>query len=69
VVKSTGCSSRDPEFNSYGPHGGPQPSIMGSDALFWHEVYKQIEHLYTQNKINLLKKNNYSTYKLKNLKV
>jgi hypothetical protein len=35
-VKSTGCSSRGPEFNSQHPHGGLQPSIMGSDALFWH---------------------------------
>jgi hypothetical protein len=34
-IKSTGCSSRGPEFNSQQPHGGPQPSVMGSDALFW----------------------------------
>jgi len=34
-VKSTDCSSRGPEFNSQQPHGGSQPSIMGSDALFW----------------------------------
>jgi hypothetical protein len=34
-VKSTGCSSRDPEFNSHKPHSGSQPSIMKSDALFW----------------------------------
>jgi len=25
-----------PEFNSQQPHGGSQPSVMGSDALFWH---------------------------------
>jgi hypothetical protein len=31
----TGCSSRGPEFNSQQPHSGSQPSIMGSDALFW----------------------------------
>jgi hypothetical protein len=24
-----------PEFNSQQPHGGSQPSVMGSDALFW----------------------------------
>jgi hypothetical protein len=36
VVKDTGCSSRGPEFNSQQPHGGSQPSVMGSDALFWH---------------------------------
>jgi len=35
VVKSTDCSSRGPEFNSQQPHGGLQPSVMGSNALFW----------------------------------
>jgi hypothetical protein len=35
TVKSTNCSSRGPEFNSQQPHGGSQPSVMGSDALFW----------------------------------
>ena len=34
-VKSTGYSSKGPEFNSQQPHGGSQPSIMGSYALFW----------------------------------
>ena len=34
VVKSTNCSSRGPEFKSQHPHGGSQPSVMGSDALF-----------------------------------
>jgi hypothetical protein len=34
-VKSPDCSSRGPEFNSQQPHGGSQPSVMGSDALFW----------------------------------
>jgi hypothetical protein len=34
VVKSTDCSSRGPEFNSQQPHGGSQPSVMGSDVLF-----------------------------------
>jgi hypothetical protein len=28
------CFSRGPEFNSQQPHGGSQPSVMGSDALF-----------------------------------
>jgi hypothetical protein len=32
---SIDCSSRGPEFNSQQPHGGSQPSVMGSDALFW----------------------------------
>ena len=35
AVKSTACSSRGPEFNPQQPNGGSQPSIMGSDALFW----------------------------------
>jgi hypothetical protein len=35
AVKSTDCSSRGPEFNSQQPHGGSQPSAMGSNALFW----------------------------------
>jgi hypothetical protein len=35
VVKSTDCSSRTHEFNSQQPHGGSQPSVIGSDALFW----------------------------------
>jgi hypothetical protein len=34
VVKSTGYSSRGPEFNPQQPHGGSQPSVMESDALF-----------------------------------
>jgi hypothetical protein len=25
-----------PKFNSQQPQGGSQPSVMGSDALFWH---------------------------------
>jgi hypothetical protein len=35
-VERTDCSSRGLEFKSQQPHGGSQPSIMGSDALFWH---------------------------------
>jgi hypothetical protein len=34
MSKSTDCSSRGPEFNSQQLHGGSQPFIMGSDALF-----------------------------------
>jgi hypothetical protein len=29
------CTSRGLEFNSQQPHGGSQPSLMGSDALSW----------------------------------
>jgi hypothetical protein len=35
AVKSTDCPSRGHEFKSQQPHGGSQPSVMGSDALFW----------------------------------
>jgi len=35
VVKIAGSSSRGPEFNFQQPQGGSQPSVMGSDALFW----------------------------------
>ena len=35
VVKSADCSSKGPEFKSQQPHGGSQPSITKSDALFW----------------------------------
>jgi hypothetical protein len=31
-VKSTDCSHKGPEFNSQQPHGGSQPSVIGSDA-------------------------------------
>jgi hypothetical protein len=36
AVKSTNCSSRGPEFNSQQPHGGSQPSVTRSAALFWY---------------------------------
>jgi hypothetical protein len=36
AVKSTDCSSRGPEFKSQQPHGGSQPPVMRSDALFWY---------------------------------
>jgi hypothetical protein len=35
VLESTGTFSKGPEFNSQQPHGASQPSVMGSDALFW----------------------------------
>jgi hypothetical protein len=35
VVKSTVYPSKGPQINSQQPHGGSQPCIMGSDALFW----------------------------------
>jgi hypothetical protein len=44
MVKSTTYSSRGPEFNSQQPQGGSQPPLLGSDALFWWQVYVQIGH-------------------------
>jgi hypothetical protein len=35
VVESTDCSSRGPEFNSQQPYCSSQPSVMGSNTLFW----------------------------------
>jgi hypothetical protein len=46
VGKGTDCSSRGPEFNSQQPHGGSQPSVMRSDALFWC-VKTAAEYSYT----------------------
>jgi len=34
VLKGTGFSFRGHEFNSEQPHGGSQPAVMGSNALF-----------------------------------
>jgi hypothetical protein len=33
-LRALDCSSRGPEFNSQQPHGGSQPSVMESNALF-----------------------------------
>jgi hypothetical protein len=52
AVKSTDCSSEGPEFNSQQPHGGSQPSVMGSNALLWC-VWKQLQCAH----INKKKKN------------
>jgi hypothetical protein len=51
VVKSTDCSSRGHKFNSQQPHGGSQPSVIESDALFWC-VWKQLQcaHINITNK-------------------
>jgi hypothetical protein len=35
LERCTDCSSRGPEFHFQQPHGGSQPSVMESDALFW----------------------------------
>ena len=46
-VKSTGCSSWGPEFNSQQLHGGSQPSIMRSGAFFWPADIHAGRKLYT----------------------
>jgi hypothetical protein len=34
-VRAPNCSSEGLEFKSQQPHGGSQPSVTRSDALFW----------------------------------
>jgi hypothetical protein len=34
-VRAPDCSSEGPEFKSQQPHGGSQPSVTRSEALFW----------------------------------
>jgi hypothetical protein len=36
-VRAPDCSSEGLEFKSQQPHGGSQPSVTRSDALFWSE--------------------------------
>jgi hypothetical protein len=41
------CSFTGTEFKSQQPHGGSQPSILGSDALFCHAgVYADKAYVY-----------------------
>jgi hypothetical protein len=47
AVKSANCSSKGPEFKSQQPHGGSQPSVMKSDALFWR-IWRQLQCTYIQ---------------------
>jgi hypothetical protein len=49
--KLRALTSRSPEFNSQQPHGGSQPCVMGSDALFWCvRRQQQCTHKYKMNK-------------------
>ena len=50
AVKSTDCPSRDPVFNFQQPHGDSEPSILGSDALSWHKVYRVLIYIKKINK-------------------
>jgi len=34
-LKTLTVLPKGPEFSSQQPHGGSQPSVMGSNALFW----------------------------------
>jgi hypothetical protein len=46
VVQSTDYSFRGPEFNSYQPHGGSQPSVMGIQCpllVYIHEISKSLK--------------------------
>ena len=45
AVKSIDCSSKGPEFKSQQPHGGSQPFVMRSDALFWR-IWRQLQCTY-----------------------
>jgi hypothetical protein len=65
-IKGTDYSSRGPEFNSHQPHDGSQPSVMGSDALFWCVCgEQQCTHIH-KNKINKKSKNTFKkTFKKK----
>jgi hypothetical protein len=45
VAKSTDCSSKGPEFKSQQLHGGSQPPVIRSDALFW-SVWRQLQCTY-----------------------
>jgi hypothetical protein len=45
LVRATDCSSKGLKFKSQQPHGGLQPSVMRSDALFWC-VWRQLQCTY-----------------------
>ena len=60
AVKSTDCSSRGPEFNSQQTHGGSQPFVMGSDALFWC-VWSARTHTYIHSGTHAYIKYNFLT--------
>ena len=55
AVKSNDCSSSGPEFKSQELHGSSQPSVVGSNALFWC-VWRQLQCTHI-HKINKFQKN------------
>jgi hypothetical protein len=44
-VRAPDCSSEGLKFKSQQPHGGSQPSVTRSDALFW-SVWRQLQCTY-----------------------
>jgi hypothetical protein len=44
-VRAPDCSPEGLEFKSQQPHGGSQPSVTRSDALFW-SVWRQLQCTY-----------------------
>jgi hypothetical protein len=64
AVKITDCFSRGPQFNFQQPHGGSQPPVMGSDALFWCVsednynvlIYIKINKLFLKSAASLVEK-------------
>jgi hypothetical protein len=57
MAKTTVCSFRGPEFNSQLSHGAPQPSVMGSDALFWGAaIYADRVLVYIKITLKIIKK-------------
>jgi hypothetical protein len=44
-VRAPDCSSKGLKFKSQQPHGGSQPSVTRSDALFW-SVWRQLQCTY-----------------------
>jgi hypothetical protein len=53
VVKSSGCSSRGPEFNSQQPYGGSQPSVIGSDiVLIYIKIIRSLKKIIFEYIVN-----------------
>ena len=50
-VRALSGSSEGHEFKSQQPHGGSQPPIVGSDALFWC-IWGQLQCTYIYKIIN-----------------
>jgi hypothetical protein len=60
VVKSTGCSSGGPVFNSLQPHGSSQLSVTPVPGDPWHQVFRQNTHTYEINNFVFLSRQGFS---------